>query len=130
MKNQYKLKNKIQNITSTFKENFKKSKETPKSKRKSLFLGFITVMGIFSATLLTPTLPAIAKDVPKNAPNLNEACPSPSNKSAIVPSEQIIKAISGAAGSVCALAVTSGSFAIGIACGIVVVIGILKAQGK
>jgi hypothetical protein len=38
--------------------------------------------------------------------------------------------LSGAAASVWALAVTSGSFLVGAACEIVVVYGILKVQGK
>lgn len=62
---------------------------------------------------------------------MNEACLTPpANKSALAPSQQIINTLSGAAASICGLAITSGSFAVGIACGVVVVIGILKAQGK
>lgn len=79
-------------------------------------------------TLLTPVLSAVAKDIPKNTPG--EVCPSPSNQPAIAPSKEIVKGLSGLAASVCALAVTSGSFVVGAACGVIVVFGILKAQGK
>ena len=77
-------------------------------------------------TLLTPVLPAIAKEVPK----AGEVAPSPSNQPAIAPSKEIVKGVSGVAASVCALAITSGSFVLGAACGLVVAFGILKAQGK
>lgn len=111
-----------------FKEDFEEAKSQPKSKRKSLLLGFTTVLGIFGVTLLTPVLSAVAKDIPKDAPKPgpNEVCPT----NQPVPSKEIVKGLSGAAASVCALAVTSGSFVIGIVCGIVVVYGILKVQGK
>ena len=79
-------------------------------------------------TLLTPVLSAVAKDIPKNTPG--EVCPSPSNQPAIAPSKEIVKGVSGVAASVCALAITSGSFVLGAACGLVVAFGILKAQGK
>ena len=70
-------------------------------------------------TILTPLLPAVAKDIPKNTPS-----PSPSpGQPAVTPSEEIIKGLAG-------IAVSSGSFIIGVACGLIVVVGILKAQGK
>ena len=83
-------------------------------------------------TLLTPVLSAVAKDIPKNAPTPgpSDVCPNPANQPAITPSKELVKGLSGVAGAVCALAVTSGSFVVGVACGVVVVYGILKAQGK
>jgi len=63
------IKNKAQNGAQKFKENFYEVKNKPISKRKSSFLGFTTVLGIFGLTLLAPLLPAFAKDVPKNTPN-------------------------------------------------------------
>lgn len=121
----------LKNWSQKFKENFEKAKSQPKSKRKSLFLGFTTVLGIFGVTLLTPVLSAVAKDIPKNTPTPGEVCPSsPSNPPAIAPSKEIIKGLSGIAATVCGFAVTSGSFVVGVACGLVVVLGILKAQGK
>ena len=63
-------------------------KTKPRSKRKSLVLGFTTVLGIFGVTLLAPILPAVAKDVPKNAPK-----PAPTKKPARVPSQEILKGI-------------------------------------
>ena len=127
------LKTNLKNRSQKFKENFEEAKSQPRSKRKSLFLGFTTVLGIFGVTLLTPVLSAVAKDIPKNAtkPGPGEVSPSPSaNRPVTVPSQEIVKGLSGAAASVCALAVTSGSFAVGVACGVIVVYGILKAQGK
>ena len=121
----------LKNWSQKFKENFKEAKRQPRSKRKSLFLGFTTVLGIFGVTLLTSVLSAVAKDTPKNTPTPAEVCPSPpANQPAIASSEQIVKAVSGAAATLCALAVTSGSFVLGAACGVVVAFGILKAQGK
>jgi hypothetical protein len=52
------IKNKAQNVAQVFKKDFKKSKETTRSKIKSLLLGFTTV---FSLILFTPLLSAIAK---------------------------------------------------------------------
>jgi hypothetical protein len=99
---------------------FKPNLSKPRSKRKSLFFGFSTVLGIFGITLLAPILPAIAKDLPKNG----AVCPTPAP--APLPSEKIIGGLAG----VCALAATSSSFLIGAAFGVIIVIGILKAQGK
>jgi hypothetical protein len=118
------LKNRFQK----FKANFEEAKSQPRSKRKSLFLGFTTVLGIFGVTLLTPVLLAVAKDIPKNTPKPGDV--GPANQPAIVPSKEIVKGLSGVAASVCALAVTSGSFVVGAVCGVIVVLGILKAQNK
>ena len=121
----------LKNRSQKFKENFEEAKSQPRSKRKSLFLGFTTVLGIFGVTLLTPVLSAVAKDIPKNTSKPGEVAPSsPSNQPALTPSKEIVKGVSGAAAALCGLAVSSGSFAVGVACGVVVVIGILKAQGK
>ena len=110
----------------------KKISRKPKSKRRSLFLGFSTILGIFGVTLLAPVLPVVAKDIPKNnlTPGPGDVCPNPANQPAIAPSKEIVKGISGVAASVCALAVSSGSFVVGAACGVIVVLGILKTQGK
>jgi hypothetical protein len=76
-------------------------------------------------------LPAIAKDIPKNALKPGGMCPSFTPLTpALVPSQQIITGLSGAAATVCALAIGSGSFIIGGMCGVIVIVGILKAQGK
>lgn len=83
--------------------------------------------------LLTTLLPAVAQEIKKDGPKPGptDVCPSPpANQTAITPSEEIVKGLSSAAASVCALIVTSGSFVIGIVCGVVVVYGILKVQGK
>ena len=122
------IKNKTRNGAQKFKENFYEAKSKPRSKRKSLLLGFATVLSIFGVVLVAPVLPAVAKDVPKSVPD--HVCPAPSPKPALLPSQQIINGLSGAAGAVCALAISSGSFLIGGACGVIVVVGILKAIGK
>ena len=67
------------------------------------------------------------------APNSNPApaCPTSQNPEstsvAVVTSKELVKGLSCAAGTICGLAVSSGSYMIGIACGIV--IGILKVEG-
>ena len=76
----------------------------------------ITVLSIFGISVLGSTLSAVAKDtVPTNSPG---TCVKPS--SAKPTSDTLIEGMSGAA----------GSFVIGGVCGLIVVIGILKAQGK
>lgn len=120
----------LKNRSQKFKEKFEEAKSQPRSKRKSLLLGFTTVLGIFGVTLLTPVLSAVVKDTPKNGPKPGEVCPAPAPQPALAPSQQITNTLSGAAATICALAIGSGSFVIGGLCGVVVVVGILKAQGK
>ena len=104
----------------------KEYKEKPKSKRKSFIIGFTTAVSIFGLTLFGPALSAVAKDIPKGNPKPTDIVPA-----AVPPSKKIINTgLSGLAASVCGLAVTSGSFAVGVACGFVVVVGILHMQGK
>jgi hypothetical protein len=128
-----KIKNKITNIKSgaqKFKENFSEAKNKPRSKRKSLLLGFTTVLGIFGVTLLASVSPAVAKDLPKDTPKAAPVSPSPTPQPKLLPSEKIIGNLSSAAATICGLAVTSSSYMIGAVCGVIVVVGILKAQGK
>ena len=88
-----------------------------------------TVLTIFGVTMFGEKLVAVAKDIPTDLPKTNpETALSPSGNTK--QSQEFLKALSGAAASVCGLAVTSGSFVLGAACGLVVAIGILKAQGK
>ena len=124
------VKNKAQNAAQKFQKNFSEAKSKPRSKRRSLFLGFTTVLSIFGVTLLAPVLPAVAKDLPKKGAKPGEVCPAPTSKPALVPSQQIVDGLSGAAATICALAVSSGNFMVGAVCGVIVVVGILKAQGK
>jgi hypothetical protein len=124
----YRLKNRVQDFKINFKKKFKEYKEKPKSKRKSFIIGFTTAVGIFGLTLFGPALSAVAKDIPKGNPKPTDIAPAPS---VLPPSKEIINTgLSGLAASVCGLAVTSGSFAVGVACGFIVVIGILHMQGK
>jgi hypothetical protein len=123
------FKNRVQNFKINFKKKFKESKEKPKSKRKSFILGVTTAVAIFGFTLFGPALLAVAKDLPKGNPKPTDIAPVPSVPPS--PSNQIINGgLSGVASSVCALAITSGSFAVGVVCGCIVVIGILHMQGK
>lgn len=122
------FKNRVQDFKINLKKKFEESKEKPKSKRKSFILGFTTAVGIFGLTLFGPKLSAVAKDLPKGTPKPTDIapaqCPPP------VSQELISSGLSGVVGSVCALAIKSGSFAVGIACGCLVVVGILYMQGK
>jgi hypothetical protein len=103
-----------------FKNKFKEEKQKPKSKRKSFIIGFTTVVGI---VLFGPVLSAVAKEIPQGTPKPTDiaiAPPPPTGKTII----------NNAASTVCSLAVTSGSFVVGAACGLLVVMGILHVQGK
>ena len=125
--NMFKINFKKKFKESNFKKKFEEYKEKPKSKRKSFTLGFTTAVGIFSLIFFGPVLSAAAKDIPTGNLKPTDIAPAPSGP----PSKEIINTgLSGVAGSVCALAITSGSFAIGIACGCIVVVAILHAQGK
>jgi hypothetical protein len=119
------FKNRVQNFKINFKKKFKESKEKPKSKRKSFILGLTTAVAIFGFTFFGPALSAVAKDLPKGNPKPTDIAPATS-----VPPEIINTGLSGLTASVCGLAITSGSFAVGVACGFIVVIGILHMQGK
>lgn len=116
------FKNRVQNFKINFKKKFKESKEKPKSKRKSFILGVTTAVAIFGFTLFGPALLAVAEDLPKGNPKPTDIAPAPS----VPPSND---GLSGVASSI-ALAITTGSFALGIVCGCIVVIGILHMQGK
>jgi hypothetical protein len=125
----YRLKNRVQDFKINFKKKFKEYKEKPKSKRKSFIIGFTTAVGIFGLILFSPTLSAVAKDIPSGTPKPTDIARTPAPS--IPPSHELINTgLSGLAASVCGLAVTSGSFAVGVACGFIVVIGILHMQGK
>jgi len=124
----YRLKNRVQDFKIDFQKKFKEYKERPKSKRKSFIIGFTTAVGIFGLTLFGPALSAVAKDIPKGNPKPTQIAPAPPS---LPPSKEILNTgLSGLAASVSSLAITSGSFAIGVACGCIVVIGILHMQGK
>ena len=121
------LKNKIKNKIQVFKQKVNEEKEQPRSKLKSYLLGFGTVLSIFGITFFSSSLPVNAKDVPKSgAPGQpGQAVPAPAKSS-----DEIVATLTGAAATLCALAVSSGSFLVGAVCGVVVAVGILKAQGK
>lgn len=122
----------LKNKLGIFKKKVDEEKKRPKSKLKSYLLGFGTVLSIFGVTFFTSTLPANAKDGPTPVQTPGQGAPAPGQVPPArgKPSEEIIGGLSGAAATVCALAVSSGSFLIGAACGVVVVVGILKSQGK
>ena len=120
------MRQRLKNIKNKLKNYIKEAQETkdlPKSKVKRATIGMITVLSIFGISLLGSTLPAIAKDkMPTNTPK-PDTCVQPT-------SDSIVQGLEGAAGVVCALAISSGSFIVGGVCGLIVVIGILKVQGK
>ena len=116
---------KVKEINQTFKKTFDEARKKPVSKRKSLLLGFSMVLAIFGVTRLAPVLPVLAKDIPVPNPG------NTSNPGAISPSQApVLNEVGSLAGSVCGLAVTTGSVAVGVACGFLVVIGILYIEKK
>lgn len=129
---------KIKNVRTKFKtikievkQKYQETKMHPISKRKSAIIGFTTVLSIFGVVLFSPRLVAFAKDVPKSPGK----CPAPQQPGQVAPNPQApnvdtLSLLSGAAGTICAGAVNSGSFILGIVCGVVVVGGILLAQNK
>lgn len=95
----------VRNNVQKFKKDFYEVKQKPRSKRKSLLLGFATSLGIFGASF-APALPAVAKEAPKNGvPKLTELCLTPAHQTSVVPSQQITCALSGAYATICALAI-------------------------
>jgi hypothetical protein len=125
------FKNTVQDFMINFKKKFRESQKKPRSKRKSFLSGFTTVLGIFGMTLLASVLPAITVDITKNTPKPGQVCPAPAPiNPPLLTSAQITIGLTGAASTMCALAVSSRFFMVGGVCGIIVVVGILKAQGK
>lgn len=74
----------------------------------------------------------MAKDILKGSPNPGSTnlAPSLSLTPSALPSAKIVNGLADIAGGICALAVSSGSFLNGAACGRVIGIRILKVQGK
>jgi len=122
------FKEKLRKNIQEFKDDFNEKKGQPRSKRKSYLLGFGTVLSIFGIAVFSSSLPVNAQNIPQKPGQPGQ--PTQAQPAAPKQSDEITKAIAGAAASVCALAVTSGSFLVGAACGLVVVVGILKAQGN
>lgn len=84
------------------------------------------MLSIVGITFLSLSLPANAKDAPKpGTPAQGQVTPAPAKHS-----EKIVATLTGTAATLCALAVSSGSFLVCAACGVIVAVGILKAQGK
>ena len=116
------LKNKIK----VFKEKVNEEKKQPRSKLKSYLLGFGTVLSIFGITFFSTSLPANAEDnPPPGPPTPGQVAPAPAKQS-----DEIVATLTDAAATLCALAVSSGPFLVGAVCGVVVAVGILKAQGN
>ena len=125
------LKNRAQNCKINFKKKFKEYKEKPKPKRKSFILGFTLVLATFGVTLFGPALSAIAQDIPKGAPNATEMVPPPVANTAVVvrdtiPQKEFIN--TGIPGVL--FAINTGMFAVGVACGCVIIVGILHIENS
>ena len=130
-----KIRNKLKGYKNKLKSYIKQLQEKtelPDSKIERGALGMITVLSIFGISWLGCKLPAVAKDVvPKNSPQPGSA-PGTCNQphSAKPTGELFNEGLSGAAGVVCGMAVSSGSYVIGGLCGFLVVIGILRVRGE
>lgn len=122
-----KLKQNVSEKKKIFQDNFSKVKIEPRSKRQAFLLGATTTLSIFGVALLAPVLPAVAKETAKNIPKPGDG-PAP----AVTPDEsnKIISGLSGAASAIYSVAVSSGSFVVGAACGLMVAIGLLMAQER
>ena len=99
-------------------------KKQRRSKFKSYLYWFVTILSIFRLTFFSSQLPANAKDT---CPILGPGQVVPT---LIKPSDDILKPFKGASITLCDLALSYGSSFIGAVCGVVVTVGILKAQGK
>nr|ULD16058.1 hypothetical protein [Cylindrotheca closterium] len=130
-----KIRNKLKGYKNKLKSYIKQLQEKtelPDSKIERGALGMITVLSIFGISWLGCKLPAVAKDVvPKNTPQPGSA-PGTCNQppSAKPAGELFNEGLSGAAGVVCGMAVSSGSYIVGGLCGFLVVIGILRVRGE
>ena len=121
------LKDRIRIVKERIKEIKERSKDKSISPLKSSALGMATVLSIFGITLLFPMLPAVAKDLSKKpATSGGGPTSAPTNSPADVKEAQ--RLLAGAASSICAGAVFTGSFAVGAACGVVVVLGIVLTR--
>jgi hypothetical protein len=121
----------VSDFNINFNKKFKEYKEKPKSKRKHFFIGFSTVVGIFCLTLFGPALSTVAKDIPKVSPKPTDIIPPSSVTPPLPPGSEIItNTLTGLAGTVCRLSITSGSFAVGADYGFIIVIGSSYVQGK
>lgn len=72
----------------------------------------------------------VNQNLPNKGAKPGEICPSltqHTQQPSLVPSKQIISGLTGAAETICGLAAIFGSFVIGAVCGVIVVVGILKA---
>ena len=125
-----KIVDRLKKFKINFKKKLKEYKEKPKSKRKSFIIGFTTAVGIFGLILFAPALSAVAEDIPKGNPKPTDIAPAPSAPPSKEIINEIINGLDAAVDSICALAITSGSFAVGIACGCLVVIAILHVKKK
>lgn len=70
------------------------------------------VFVIFEVTFITPLLPAVAKDILKNTPKPNEVLlvPASTPNPGLIPSQEIISGLSGAAASISVLTSSFGFF--------------------
>lgn len=103
-----KTNNQAQNGFQKFQDNVSEVKNNPRSKRESWALGFITVVGLFGITWLTPIFPAVAKDLPKHGSK-------PIIDKKILPNKKTIIS------TAIATTISSGSYIVGAICGMIFV---------
>lgn len=123
---------KIRNKLKIYIKQLQEKTELPDSKIERGALGMITVFSIFGISWLGCKLPAVAKDViPKDMPKPGSAPGTCNQPPSVKPAGELFnEGLSGAAGVVCGMAVSSGSYIIGGVCGFLVVIGILRVRGE
>ena len=70
------IKNRIDTTKQIAKDQYATSRQEPKSKFKSLLLGFSTGLAIVGIVVFIPFLPAIAKDIPVPEPSKSDLVPA------------------------------------------------------
>lgn len=123
---EYRNKLSLQRKSLIFKTKFK---EYRKSQRRSFILGFTIVVGIFGLTLFGPALSAVAKELPKNNQRPTDIPTAPN--STLIPSI-LYPCRPGLGNPFCEIVIASFPFAVGTACGCLVILLILhfKMQKK
>lgn len=120
----------VKEIKQIFKETLDETRKKPVSKRKSVLLGFSMGLAIFGFTLLTPVLPVLAKDLSVPGPPGPPGAICPATPQTPTLNKAMNEVIGTFGGSLCTIAIHTGSVALGISCALFVAIAILYVEKK